>query len=420
MRSDIQSKRPRRRAHWWVLVSVAVVTAILVVRRSRSSRDGTAGFPPPVTGDHQESNVNPNELGIGSDPISSVTLPVRAHGQSTEAQLSEASHALRDWMILALLATGPVNSDLVTRWEGSRTRLLHSGAAAAAINEYLGTGAEILFSADGARLAGAGSMRAVLLNLLREIGGPEAETVLADALGTAQSPSEFRLIARNLEALTPGQHSTAILQAAQDFLDQVDSRNSVRMDPSPIFATLSQLAENATTAARIVAQANPKWGYYSAITLAALPGNAGVPYLVQQNQERSAGASSLALEMLGQLSAGSPEARAALLEEVRADRLSAHDWSQLAPILGGERYQLADAVQDAVARGAIASGIKATHIIDGDQNFFVGPPVNGWSAQQLEIQIGVVDELIGVSSVGPARTALEQARNQLLTLQPRP
>lgn len=335
--------------------------------------------------------------------------------------MTEASHSVRAWISLARLATGPVNADLAERWEVSRIRLLRSGpAATGAIREYLGTGAEIHFSAEGTRLAGVGSMRAVLLNLLREIGGPEAETVLTDALGTAQSPSEFRLIANSLEALGPGQQTTAILQAAHQFLDQVDPRNSIQVDPSPIFATLSQLAENAAAAAEIVAEANQKWGYYSAITLAALPGNAGVPYLVRQNQERSAGGSPVALEMLGQLAGASLEARAALLEEVRADRLSAHDWSQLTPILGGERYQLADAVQDAVARGAIASGIKATHIINGDQNFFVGPPVNGWSAQQLEIQIGVVDELIGVSSVGPARTALEQARTQLLALQPRP
>jgi hypothetical protein len=59
------------------------------------------------------------------------------------------------------------------------------------------------------------SLRAGLLNAVQEIGGPEAEQLLAQSLGGNSRPDEVLKLAHMLEQMAPGKYRDTVLAAAQ-------------------------------------------------------------------------------------------------------------------------------------------------------------------------------------------------------------
>jgi hypothetical protein len=117
--------------------------------------------------------------------------------------------------------------------------------------------------------------------------------------------------------------------------------------------------------------------------------------------------------MLAQVSLQYPEARAALLEQIRAGKTTRNQWPYLAAVLGGDYYQLPDALWFSAQNGEPIDRQKTTHIISGNQNFYQGPIPGGASPDQILQQIALVDEIAATTSDPGAAQSLQNAKTTL-------
>jgi len=156
-------------------------------------------------------------------------------------------------------------------------------------------------------------------------------------------------------------------------------------------------------------QAAKQWNYYATIGLAQLPDGAGIPTLIQMAQG-SASARGSALEMLAQVSSQYPEARAALLDMARANKIGPNLWAYLTPLLAGDQYYY----QDAPLQGSLPAGSgrppPGAHVAFGNQHFYTAPDLGSLTPEQVSQRRALIDELQGVTSDPAAVKALQAAR----------
>jgi len=155
-----------------------------------------------------------------------------------------------------------------------------------------------------------------------------------------------------------------------------------------------------------------QWNYYGPIALGLLPDNAGVPSLIQMVQDPKVTVSvrDAAFEMLAQLSTGSAEARAALIEQARSNRMSEFAWRITAPVLAGDQVGLLNsAFED---RGGLAQvgGVRTTGTSD-NQHFFSAPV--SITPEQASQRTALLDELLSVTADPIAREILQQSKDSL-------
>ena len=116
-----------------------------------------------------------------------------------------------------------------------------------------------------------------------------------------------------------------------------------------------------------------------------------------------------ALEMLTQSAAQSPDAAQALQDLVRDNKIPSRLWPYLTAILGGDQVQYRDSVYDS---GIPANDVKSFHIAAGNQNFYSAPAPN-LSQDDLNRQLKIVENLLGMTSDPGAIQALQTAKNTL-------
>jgi hypothetical protein len=155
-----------------------------------------------------------------------------------------------------------------------------------------------------------------------------------------------------------------------------------------------------------------QWNYYGPIALGLLPDNAGVPSLIQMVQDPKVTVSvrDAAFQMLAQLSDGSAEARAALVEQARLNAMSEFAWRITAPVLAGDRVGLLNsAFED---RGGLTQvgGVRTTSTSD-NQHFFSAPAAV--TPEQATQRIALIDELLSVTTGATATEILQQSRSAL-------
>ncbi|MCX8155869.1 MAG: hypothetical protein N3J91_05370 [Verrucomicrobiae bacterium] len=86
-----------------------------------------------------------------------------------------------------------------------------------AIREFLAAGEDMKLDAQGKGKAGggkAGWLRQELLQVVQEIGGEQAEQLLAQVMTQAASPQEMLRLAKTLEKMAPGKYQQAAIAAA--------------------------------------------------------------------------------------------------------------------------------------------------------------------------------------------------------------
>mgnify|MGYP000123797600 CR=1 FL=1 len=87
------------------------------------------------------------------------------------------------------------------------------------------------------------SLRAGLFNVLREIGGPEAEQILAETAGRTSRSDEVLTVARLLEQMAPGKYRDTLLAAVKTQFtgmttEGADPGAAGRRDAGPLFEVL--------------------------------------------------------------------------------------------------------------------------------------------------------------------------------------
>src|SRR5207249_11765981 len=177
----------------------------------------------------------------------------------------------------------------------------------------------------------------------------------AGTLQTTADPREIALLAQYLEQLDPPAHRQEALEAARQTLAMAAEGKLPDGDVAPLFEVFQNYGD-----AKIVEdlqKAAGQWNYYATVALARLPEGAGVPALIEMAQSVT-GPRLNALEMLAQLSGQYPEARAALLEMARSNKISPSQWPYLTPLLAGDRYHYEGSVL----------GVSPTAVTMGQEN----------------------------------------------------
>ena len=217
---------------------------------------------------------------------------------------------------------------------------------------------------------------------------------------------------QNLEKLAPGEHRQEAIAAAREALAMAASGKLEGADVAPLFEVLHAYGD--TSVLTDLMQAAKQWNYYSAIALAQLPDGAGIPSLIEMAQGKSGGSLN-ALEMLTQLSAQYPEARAALLEQ--AGKISPNVWPYLTPLLAGDLYHYQDSALDNPLLGE-GKRSNSAHVVMGNQNFYTAPAAEILAPDEIKRRLALIDELQTVTSDPAALKALQQARDLLARRHP--
>jgi hypothetical protein len=315
----------------------------------------------------------------------------------------------------------PLTAEGASSWKQNLARLIREGATAVpAIEEFLAGNREVSFGAGGDQTLGYTSARAAMIDALAQIAGPEATAATLHTLQNTKEPWELALLAQDLDRLAPEQFRQQAAQSALSLLAAARGEDFKDKDVAPLFEVLQTYG--GASVAPDLEQASEQWKYYSAIALAQLPGGAGVPSLIRmaQNSDSSVALRDPALRMLGQLASQYPEARDALVEEVRQNRIPAASWAALSPILAGDQTGFLYSAYEGTATSANRNDLKTTHIALGNQNFYSAPGLAGLTPVEITQRMGFVQALVSATADPTARQWLSNANDLLMRRLPQP
>jgi hypothetical protein len=317
-------------------------------------------------------------------------------------------------LVAGLQLRGPVTAENAAQWKTNLLQLVQQGAVAVpAIQEFLGKNTDQVFEKNSSQALGYPSMRMALFDALQQIGGPEAVSAMTEVLQHTADPKEIAVLANNLAQQDTEQYPGEVMNAVHEALAMAASKNLEGSDVAPLFEVLQKYGGAAALSE--LEQAAKQWNYYAAITLAQLPEGAGIPALIQIAKGNNTFADTTALEMVTQAAAQYPDARAALVEMARANKVAPSQWPYLTPLLAGEEFHFQDSAYDA-AHNRTPDG--AAFVLSGNQHFFTAPPDGGLTSEQITQRTALIDELLGFISEPAAVNALKQAKDLLASRPP--
>jgi hypothetical protein len=293
---------------------------------------------------------------------------------------------------------GPVTAEQAEKFKAHLEELIRGGASSvAAIREFLEKNVDLDFGqVSGGDQLSYSSLRAAFFDALKQIGGLEAQGALVQVLETSAVPGELLEVAKNLEVGAPGQYREQILRAAREALEMASvNQLGTNAELGPAYRILNTYGEAGT--AENAPKHDPN-NFYTAIAMANMPDGQGLEGLIQMAQNPSPDASGkiVATEMIAQLAGNNAQALETLVQMVEREQISNRVWTRLAPILGGDQYQ----------------------ITPGDGNS--GAPytvVNGaTTADQINQRMGLIDRFLGVVAPDSAAAAALRHERQLLAL----
>jgi hypothetical protein len=294
------------------------------------------------------------------------------------------------------------------------------------IRSYLRNTSGIDATADGAiKGIGFGSLRLALFDVLRRIGSNQAEAIWYDELRRSQTPAEIEALGNYLSQTSPGFYDYDILRKARGTFAQLAEESIEPQDAGPLFRVFNSYGD-AGLVSDLENISRLRWGKYGAVTLARLPGGAGIGSLSRWAGEGPTGntSSDFALRILAQ-SAEYPEAGETLINSVVSDRISDANWPEFAQLIAGTYHiQLDPPLKGVTSRqeGAPNSNIvKTTEYIaltpGGGQvlyGLFTGAPV--LAPKQVVARLDLIEALLSQAKSPVAQRELNKALDTLWSL----
>jgi hypothetical protein len=306
----------------------------------------------------------------------------------------------------------PITAEQAGQWKQTLQQLVQQGSAAVpAIQDFLTQNHDAsATAADVAGQLGYPSLRAGLIDALAQIGGPDGAAAMLQVLQASTVPADLPLLAKDLEAQAPGQYQQQILDATRQQLSMA-MQGGMGDNPQvgPLFQVLANEAANGANVSQDLQTYGSKWAYYSTIALASLPDGAGVSSLTQLAQNPQ-GNSTVAAQVLAQVSSQNPQALSSLIGMAASGQLSDHALAQLAPFLAGEQYELTP------PGGQPPEGLQTIHMASGNQDFAAYVPAAGALTQaQIDQQVGAINQILQAlpAADDEARGALQLQLTQL-------
>lgn len=379
-----------------LLVGLFALAAVVVYLMARpSSHPGTGSG---------SATISANSLGAGStspsNPQPASPEPVKDVRQLV-ASLSELD-----------VSTASITASQAAQWRQAFQKLVQQGAAATpAIGEFLSRNVDVdLDQIQGGEALGYGTVRLALLEALRQIGGAESITTALQVLKATADPKEIAMLARNLEQQAPGQHRAVFLAAAREALGQANRGQLEGHDMGPLFEVLQRYG--GVNVASDLEQVASKWNFYSMIALGGLADGAGIPALTRVAQDSSI-PNVMALRVLAQLAGAYPQAKSALLDQVRSNKMPFSAWSGIQSALSGELIDYATPILGPVIGPVNGPNSRTYHINYGNQNYRTTTVSAEWSEAQIKQQLAIIDEVIAADANLETLQFLQDARLSL-------
>jgi hypothetical protein len=271
-------------------------------------------------------------------PTSFIQPPTK-QSAAAPATIARTPQQLVAEMLEISAVDGPITAEKAEKFKRNLEELIKQGSAAVpAIRELLEKKIEYDFVAvTGGEQMGYASLRASLIDALKQIGGPEAQEAMVQVLQTSALPSELLAIANNLDQDAPGQFREQILDAARESLAIAATNQYANVELGPAFRILQNYGAANTTAD---AAKNEPANFNNAINLANMPEGQGLAALVQMTENASsASGQTIATEMIAQMAGQNSKAVDALMQMAQNGQISNGTWEKLAPILGGDQLQ---------------------------------------------------------------------------------
>lgn len=372
-----------------LVVLIAIVMAVTLTNRPKPAPHA----PAPSAAQAEALDVNPppatplpvvapaRALPAPTTPVLAATPPSGPVSPEllTPAQLVDE---------LAAIGSGPVTPEQAARFKQDLNELIRRGSASVpAIQELLKQNTDVAYGdvAGGDQL-GYSSLRASLIDTLSRIGGPDAQAAMVAAMNTTANPSELLQLAQDLDRQAPGQYRDQIVSGAEQTLQMAASGQiNTNAEVGPAFRTVQNFSGGANTTAQ-TAQNDPA-DFYSAVTLANLPDGQGLAALLQMQQSSSGASQVIATTMIAQMAGQNGDALDALAQLAQNGQISQNEWVQLAPILGGNQYQMDPSGQSYTVSGGASSPDQINQrisLIDAMMNY-VPSGTGGAKALQQEL-----------------------------------
>ncbi|HXJ55083.1 MAG TPA: hypothetical protein VNU68_00315 [Verrucomicrobiae bacterium] len=383
--------------------AVAVAEAVAAPELPAPSQVEEPAVPPPET-----LPPAPAPAAEVVKVVAPLGRPLAAPGAAARPVASAETRQMVEALMQLTPGGAPLSAEQAAAWKHSLQALVQQGAAGVpAIRDFLALSKDLSLGSVNAQMLGYDTVRGALFDALRQIGGPEGTQASLEALNGTGDPREVLALARNLESMAPGEHRGEMLDSARQVLGMASRGELAGYDVGPLFEVFQKYG--GAEALADLEQAWGQWRYYGAIGLANLPEGAGIPSLIKM-ATGPGGDRGQALEMLAQVSLQYPEARAVLLDQIRGGKVAPNQWPYLGSVLGGDHYQLPDALWYAAQNGAPIDRQKTAHIEWGNQNFYQGPIPGGSSPDQVSQQLALVEEIAAIASDPAAAQALQNAR----------
>lgn len=378
--------------------------------------------PDPLVAENKQNETPVRKPGDSPDR-GMVTAPRKSHANSLKApSASERPGAdeVRRWvssLITLDLSSGSIRAEQAEAWRQSLRQILSAGSEAVpAITEFLARNQDIDLSAvPGGSQLGYASVRQALFGALTQIGGPEAEALLADTLQTTADPREVAVLAEHLEELAPGRYRDKALSAARETLQMASEGQSIgQRDVGPLFDLFQKLGDGQSADDLLALVKN--WGYYTPLTLARLPDGAGIDALIKlATDPASLGLtrSDFAYQALADAANNYPKAAEALLLQAQEGRIPPSAWSAIAETLGGIQLHITEQARTEESTPAASAGkVRWVHIDSGNQNYYAALQMS-MSPEEMNRRLSLFDRLLALNSDPTVASQLQAQRKNL-------
>ncbi|MFO1499373.1 MAG: hypothetical protein U1G07_13420 [Verrucomicrobiota bacterium] len=407
-----------------ILIAALLIGAAVAYYNLRSS---SSSQPREVEAASKASPEPP--VAVSSDERTSPAAPVRKTASSlgshsAAAQSGQASAPPQD-LITRLAQFDPAQGVMTPERAAQLKQDLRDLAAQGtnalpAIRQFLEGNQDINWDdPNGHSLAGFASMRASLLDVVHQIGGPEATETFLHTLTSTAEPAEIALVAKYLEEQAPGEYRQNVIAAARESVDQFAKGQLQTHEIGPLFQVMQTYGDASVLPDLQTALA--QWPTYGIMALAGLPEGQGVSALVDRLKDSSTEGlpptqRAFAYQMLAQNSAQSPLAANALLEQARQGQVPEAAWPKIAEGLSGPQYQITVPVfaDSSPKTLAMISGMTTYRLEQGNQNYYSLAFDPAAAPAETAQRRAVVEQLLAVAANNPAAVdALQRARQKL-------
>ncbi len=378
------------------------------------------------------STDQPAPDGAASAPLAGYATPGPAAAQAplqsqadsfSPGQRNGAATATRDAapgafpQITSLWDIGPSSRFPAADVERYLNELARLGEAALPrIRAFLQDGKDAALAAagDSQGLGRHRSLRLALFDVLRQIGGPQAESLLAEELQYTADPLEVATLARFLDEMAPGGYQEQALQAAREIMAMAWRGELPGRNMTPLFEVFRDYGDPKEAASTLKQNLWKDWGPSALVALAEIDQRAGVPLLTRMARSSIEDTSGgdilsnrrlLALQMLAQLAGDNRNAVDVLLEQASMDRIPDRLWPKLAAAVAGyEQLQ----IQTPDNMADYSAYYMGDHVIYASRG-----PLN-LTSEQVDARVRLLDQLHSVAVGLEALQILENAKKSLI------